>query len=83
MAEARAPGAIYDLGYQRYHGVRLGRATQEVWVGTDGRVRRLRSSTPTVVQGVRATSVQTLTYRAYDVPVSIAPPPRAQVFVLG
>jgi len=68
---------------ERATGVRLGRATQEVWVGTDGRVRRLRSSTPTVVQGVRATSVQTLTYRAYDVPVSIAPPPRAQVFVLG
>jgi hypothetical protein len=61
-------------------GARLGRTTQEVWVGTDGRIRRLRSSTPTVVQGVEATSVQTMTFRAYDVPVSIAAPPRAQVF---
>ncbi len=65
---------------ERATGVQLGRTTQEVWVGTDGRVRRLRSSTPTVVQGVRATSTQTLTYRAYDVPVSITAPPRSQVF---
>jgi hypothetical protein len=65
---------------ERATGVKLGRTTQEVWVGTDGRVRRLRSSTPTVVQGVRATSTQTLTYRAYDVPVSITPPPRSKVF---
>ena len=25
MAEARAAGTIYDLGYQRYGGTRLGR----------------------------------------------------------
>lgn len=65
---------------ERAAGIRLGRVSQEVWVGTDGRVRRLRSSTPTVVQGVKATTVQTLTYRAYDVPVTISAPPRAQVF---
>jgi hypothetical protein len=46
-------------------------------------VRRIRSTTPTTVQGVRATSVQTLTYRAYDVPVSISAPPRGQVFQAG
>jgi hypothetical protein len=65
---------------ERATGITLGRTSQEVWVGKDGRVKRLRSSTPTVVQGARATSVQTLTYRAYDVPVSISAPPRAQVF---
>jgi hypothetical protein len=61
-------------------GARLGRTTQDVWVGADGRIRRLRSSTPTAVQGKPATSVQTMTFRAYDVPVTIAAPPRAQVF---
>lgn len=61
-------------------GARLGRSTQDVWVGTDGRIRRVRSSTPTVVAGSAATSVQTMTFRAYDVPVSISAPPRAQVF---
>lgn len=61
-------------------GTRLGRTTQDVWVGTDGRIRRIRSSTPTVVSGAAATSVQTMTFRAYDVPVSISAPPRAQVF---
>jgi hypothetical protein len=64
-------------------GTRIGRSTQHVWVGADGRIRRLRSSTPTVVQGVKATSVQTLTYRAYDVAVSISAPPRSQVFDIG
>lgn len=61
-------------------GTRLGRTTQDVWVGTDGRVRRIRSSTPTVVAGTAATSVQTMTFRAYDVPVAISAPPRTQVF---
>jgi hypothetical protein len=61
-------------------GVRLGRTTQDVWVGSDGRVRRLRSSTPTVVGGSAASAVQTMTFRAYDVPVSIVAPPRSQVF---
>jgi hypothetical protein len=65
---------------ERATGVKLGKTTQEVWVGTDGRIRRLRSTTPTVVQGIEATSTQTLTYRAYDVPVSISAPPRSLVF---
>lgn len=81
----RAAAAIPEYAKQlaaieKAAGIRLGRVTQEVWVGGDRRVRRLRSSTPTVVQGVKATSVQTLTYRAYDVPVSITAPPRSQVF---
>lgn len=68
---------------ERTLGTRIGRSTQHVWVGADGRIRRLRTSTPTVVQGVKATSVQTLTYRAYDVSVSISAPPRSQVFDVG
>ena len=58
----------------------LGRTTQDVWVGADGRIRQMRTTTPTVVQGVRGTSAQTITFLAYDVPVSIAAPPAAQVF---
>ena len=79
-AAAAIPAYAKQLAaIERATGTRLGRTTQDVWVGTDGRIRRLRSSTPTVVQGVRATSVQTLTYRAYNVPVSISAPPRSQV----
>ena len=84
----RAASALPEYAKQlaaieRAAGIRLGRVTQEVWVGTDGRIRRLRASTPTRVQGVKATSVQTLTYRAYDVPVAISAPPRSQVFDVG
>jgi hypothetical protein len=65
---------------ERATGVRLGRVTQDVWVGADGRIRRLRSTTPTAAQGARGTTVQTMTFLAYDVPVSITAPPRARVF---
>lgn len=66
---------------QRATGLKLGRTTQHVWVGADGRVRQVRSSTPTAGQGgVRATATQTITFLAYDVPVRITAPPRAQVF---
>jgi len=65
---------------QRATGLKLGRTTQHVWVGGDGRVRQIRSSTPTVVQGgVRGTATQTITFLAYDVPVRIVAPPAAQV----
>lgn len=65
---------------QRATGLKLGRTTQHVWVGVDGRVRQIRSSTPTVVQsGVRGTATQTITFLAYDVPVKIVAPPAAQV----
>jgi hypothetical protein len=65
---------------ERTTGVRLGRVTQEVWVGADGRIRRLRSTTPLATQGARGTTVQTLTFLAYDVPVAISAPARALVF---
>ena len=81
----RAARAVPAYGKQlaaveRTTGVRLGRVTQDVWVGTDGRIRQLRTTTPTVAAGVRGTTVQTMTFLAYDVPVSISPPPAAQVF---
>jgi len=65
---------------ERATGVRLGRVTQDVWVGADGRIRRLRTTTPTAVQGARATTVQTVTFLAYDVPVAINVPPASKVF---
>lgn len=69
------------LALQKATGLKLGRSTQHVWVGADGRVSRIRSTTPTVAQGgVRATATQTLTFLAYDVPVTITAPPAAQVF---
>ena len=61
-------------------GVRLPRLTEDVWVGSDGRIRRVALSFPFVQQGVRATSSMTMTFRAYDVPVTISAPPRSQVF---
>jgi hypothetical protein len=61
-------------------GVRVPRLTEDVWVGRDGRIRRVGLSFPLVQQGVRATSSLTMTFRAYDVPVTIAAPPRSQVF---
>ena len=62
------------------HVSRLPRLTEDVWIGRDGRIRRVGLSYPFVQQGVRATSSMTMTFRAYDVPVSISAPPRAQVF---
>jgi len=61
-------------------GVRLPRLTEDVWVGSDGRISRVGFAIPFVQQGVRATSSMTMTFRAYDVPVSVSAPPRAQVF---
>jgi hypothetical protein len=66
---------------QQATGLKLGRTTQHVWVGTDGRVRQIRSTTPTVVQGgARGTATQTITFLAFDVPVTITAPAAAQVF---
>lgn len=67
---------------ERLTGTRFGKVTSDVWVGRDGYVRRFRTVTPTVVQGVRAKSVQSITYLAYNTPVSIAAPPPSQVFEL-
>ena len=61
-------------------GVSLPRLTEDVWVGSDGRISRVGFSIPFVQQGVTAKSSMTMTYRAYDVPVSVSAPPRAQVF---
>jgi hypothetical protein len=65
---------------ERATGVRIGRVAADVWVGADGFVRRFRTSTPTVVSGARGTSVQTITYTAYNVPVTISAPSRRTVF---
>lgn len=82
----RAGAALPAFGKQlaaieRVTGVDVDRLEAEVWIG-GGYVRRLRTTTPTVVQGVRARSVQTITYLGYGVPVRIAAPPAAQVFDL-
>jgi hypothetical protein len=81
----RAAAALPSFGKQlatieRTTGVRIGRVKADVWVGSDGFVRRFRTTTPTSVNGARATSVQTITYTGYNVPVTIAAPPRSQVF---
>ena len=80
----RAAAALPAFGKQlaaieKATGVLVGRVSADVWVGSDGFVRRFRTTTPTAVQGVRATSVQTITYTGYNVPVSIGAPPRSQV----
>jgi hypothetical protein len=64
---------------ERATGVRVGKVNADVWIGGDGFIRQFRTTTPTVVQGVRAKSVQTITYLAYNVPVTIGAPPRSQV----
>ena len=61
-------------------GVRLPRLTENVWIGADGRITRVGLSFPLVQQGVPVRSSMTMTFRAYDVPVSVSAPPRAQVF---
>lgn len=81
----RAARAVPAYGKQvatleRMTGVRLGRILYDVWVGSDGRIRRMRSAMPTTVGGVRATSVQTITFLAFDTRVTIAAPPRGEVF---
>jgi hypothetical protein len=79
-AAAALPAFAKQLAaIERTTGVRVGRVTADVWVGSDGYVRRFRTTTPTVVNGARATSVQTITYTAYNVPVSIVAPSRATV----
>jgi hypothetical protein len=81
----RAARAVPAYGKQvaaveRATGVTLGRSPYDVWVGGDGRIRQMRFAAPTVAGGVRGTSTQTITFLAYDRPVSISAPPRAQVF---
>ena len=61
-------------------GVRLPRLTEDVWVGSDGRISRVGFAIPFVQQGVSAKSSMTMTFRAYDVPASVSAPPSSQVF---
>lgn len=80
----RAASALPEYAKQlavieRQTGVRLGRVPYHVWVGTDGRLRRVRFSMPTGTRTARGTSVLTMTFVAFDRPVTVAAPPRAQV----
>jgi hypothetical protein len=61
-------------------GIRLGRETFDVWIGGDGRFRRVRYSMPTAAGQARGTAVSTITFNSFNQPVSIGAPPRAQVF---
>ena len=79
-AAKEVPAFAKQLRAIERQGVKVPRLTEDVWVGRDGRIRRVGLSFPFVQQGVRATSSLTMTFRAYDVPVSISAPPRAQVF---
>ena len=64
---------------ERTTGIHVGRIPYDVWIAGDGRVRRMHFSMPTASAGLRGTSTQTITYLAFDTPVTIAAPPRAQV----
>lgn len=84
----RAARAVPAYGKQvaaleRATGIRLTRSPYHVWVGRDGRIRRIRVTTPTVIGGTRGTMVQTMTFLSYDVPGRIAAPPAGQVFSAG
>jgi hypothetical protein len=83
----RAARAVPAYGKQvatleRITGVRLGRMPYDIWVGSDGRIRRMRFATPTAGGGGRGTTVQTITFLAFDTAVTIAAPPRAEVVSL-
>ena len=56
------------------------RIPEDVWVGPDGRLSRLHFGYTMRTSGVKATTTMTMTYVAYDVPVSIEAPPPSQVF---
>ena len=56
------------------------RIPEDIWVGSDGRVSRLRMTSVVTTQGVKATSTTTLTYLAYDIPVTIKAPPASRVY---
>lgn len=80
----RAARAVPAYGAQvaaleRATGIHFGRQTYHVWIAGDGRLRRLRFSMPTAAAGLRGTTVQTMTFRAFDTPVTITAPPRSLV----
>jgi hypothetical protein len=55
-------------------GVTSLRLDEDVWVGADGRARRIHLAVPTLVAGKHATITETITYTAFDVPVRIVAP---------
>lgn len=61
---------------ERATGMRLGRTPYDVWIDGDRRIRRLRFSMPASGGG---TTVQTMTFLAFDQPVAISAPPRSKV----
>jgi hypothetical protein len=80
----RAARAVPAYGKQiavleRTTGIHFGRVPYDVWVAGDGRVRRMHFSMPTTAAGVQGRTTQTITYLAFDRPVTIAAPPRSQV----
>jgi hypothetical protein len=80
----RAAQAVPAYGKQlavleRTTGLHLGRIPYDVWVAGDGRIKRMHFSMPTASAGVRGRSAQTITYVAFDRPVTIEAPPRSQV----
>ena len=77
----RAARAVPAYGRQvaaleRAAGIRLGRVPYDVWVASDGHIRRMRFTMPTVGAG---RSAQTMTFLSFDSPVTISAPPPAQV----
>jgi hypothetical protein len=64
---------------ERATGVELGRVPYDVWIAGDGRIRRVRFSTPTVAGGTRGRTTQTITFLTFDTPMTITAPPRAKV----
>jgi len=84
----RAARAVPAYGKQvaaleRATGIRLTRSTYHVWIGRDGRITRMRVATPTVTGSARGTTVQTMTFLSYNVRITIAAPPAAQVVEAG
>lgn len=80
----RAARAVPAYGKQvaaveRATGIRLGRTSYDVWIAADGRIRRVRYSTPTAVGGLSGKAVSTMTFLTFDEPVTITAPPRSQV----
>lgn len=56
------------------------RIPEDIWVGPDGRLSRLRFGYATRTNGIKTRTTMTMTYLAYDVPASIKAPPASQVF---
>jgi len=81
LAARRAPElrpAISKI--EQLAGVPSLKVGEDVWVGADGRVRQLRTTQPSVTNGIHSTTTQTITFLAYDVPVKIAAPPASLVY---